>query len=319
MSSQKSKKSKGNSKGDKTPLSRIPAPIGSPFMMEQMHSIIEKVMKEKKFKDPKEMSEYLNKNLTGRPIEELLKEYPTSPKDVSRDLCYQAIDAKNPQEALKLLDKALELDPENIDALALLANFASEDDEDYAGRLEGILKCAESFLGEGYFEENKGHFWGLTETRPFMRAKQDLVFLLIRLEKKQEAIRHCEEMLELNPNDNQGIRDILLGLYLEIKNLDKARSLLVEYEEDRSAVFSWGKVLERFLSGDKSGALDALKIALTDNPFVQDYLLKKKKMPSHLPEYYSPGSKEEALVFMNCQAMAWGKNPDALRWLKASL
>ena len=199
----------------------------------------------------------------------------------------------------------------------MLASLTSEDNEDYARRLEGILKCAKSFFGEGYFQENTGHFWGLVETRPFMRSKMELIGALINLKRYKEAIRHCEEMLLLNPNDNQGIRDILLGLYLETDLLEQTRNLLKNFQDDDSAVFSWGRVLERFLSGDEPGALKALKHAHTENPFVRDYLIGKKRPPLNSPEYYSPGSKEEAYEILLDLAMAWSNHPDALSWLKS--
>lgn len=40
-----------------------------------------------------------------------------------------------------------------------------------------------------------------------------------------EAIKHYEKMLALNPNDNQGVRDPLLGLHLATDNLEKTQEL----------------------------------------------------------------------------------------------
>jgi len=315
MTFKKKKKSDQKKKSPDKPA--LPPHLSSPYFMEQFNRIIQAAIQKHGIEDPDKAIKFVNKNFVGKPIEELLKEYPPEPKELAQDLVFRATQANDKKEIHDLLNKALETDPENIDALSMLASLTAEDNEDFARRLEGILKCAKSFFGEGYFRENRGHFWGLTETRPFMRGKMHLIETLQGLDRLKDAIRHCEEMLLLNPNDNQGVRYILLGLYLETDLLDSARKLLKEYKEDCSAVFAWGHVLERFLSRDEPGALKALKNANKENPFVLDYLTGKKKPPRNAPEYFSPGSKEEAYEVLVELTMAWSKHPDALSWLKS--
>jgi len=293
----------------------LPPDMTHPYFMEKFNRIIQTALEKQGIEDPDEAIKFVNKNFTGKPIEELLKEYPPDPKDAAQDLVVRASEARNQKEMLDLLNQALEIDPENIDALTMIAFTTAEDDEDLAKRLEGILKCAESFFGKDYFQENRGHFWGLTETRPYMRTKLHLIETLLDLERIEDAIHHCEEMLLLNPNDNQGVRNILLGLYLEKDLLDSAQKLLKEFKEDSSAAFAWGHVLERFLSRDEPGALKALKNAHRDNPYVLDYLTGKKKPPRNAPEYYSPGSKEEAYEVLAELGRAIEKHPDFLFWL----
>jgi len=55
-------------------------------------------------------------------------------------------------------------------------------------------------------------------------------------------------MLDLNPNDNQGIRYFLLALYLTRGDPDGARRLFDQYDDESSALFQWSRVLERHLS-----------------------------------------------------------------------
>jgi lipopolysaccharide biosynthesis regulator YciM len=87
-----------------------------------------------------------------------------------------------------------------------------------------------------------------------MRARMDLAQLLLSTGRTQDAIRHFEALLELNPNDNQGVRDILLGCYLSCDDLTGAQRLFRDYGEDTTAMFAWGRTLERFLSDDLPGA-----------------------------------------------------------------
>ena len=122
-------------------------------------------------------------------------------------------------------------------------------------------------------------------------------------------------MLELNPNDNQGVRDPLLGLYLETGDLRGARELLDKFKEDASANFAWARVLERFLAGKRDEARAALKKARRTNRHVELYLAVRKTLPKHPPEMYSPGSEEEAALCVGYLSGAWAAHKEAVFWL----
>lgn len=116
--------------------------------------------------------------------------------------------------------------------------------------------------------------------------------------------------MEASPNG-----DVLLGCYLVRDVLEGARHLLRAYEEDASAVFHWGRVLERILSGDFKNAEQALQQARKHNRFVEPYLTGKKKLPRALPDSYSFGSDEEALICLDSLGAAWIAHPESLMWL----
>jgi len=111
------------------------------------------------------------------------------------------------------------------------------------------------------------------------------------------------------------VRDPLLGLYLSIGGIDKAHKLLSDFKADASANFAWGRVLERFLSDDLPGADAALRKARKENRFVELYLSGRKKMPKYLPNMYSPGSEEEAILCLDNMAPAWTEFHPAMVWL----
>ena len=98
-----------------------------------------------------------------------------------------------------------------------------------------------------------------------------------------------------------------------------AQKLLGKYPEEFefNAVFAWGRVLERFLSADPTGAKAALLAARKQNPHMQAYVKGHRQRPRLLPEAYGPGSKEEALCFAEALQAAWAKHPLALKWLEA--
>jgi tetratricopeptide (TPR) repeat protein len=130
-----------------------------------------------------------------------------------------------------------------------------------------------------------------------------------------DAIKIYERMLELNPNDNQGVRDPLRALYLETGNLGSARKLLTKYCDDGSASFAWSRALERFLAGASDDANAALKQARRINQHVELFLTANKALPKDLPEMYSLGSEEEAVLCINCLTGAWAAHRDAVFWM----
>jgi len=176
--------------------------------------------------------------------------------------------------------------------------------------------AGERSLGEDFFEENAGHFWGILETRPYMRARALLAESLAEAGQRDEAITHYEAMLALNPNDNQGLRYVLLGLSLETGRVDAARAIFEQYEGEGSAMFDWARVLERYLEDDEAGAAAALAEARGTNPHVEPLLTGRKRMPRQLPAYHGLGDENEAIVCVHEIGEAWKRAPGATAWLK---
>lgn len=220
------------------------------------------------------------------------------PKWRAQELAYEAMEADDPFDALRLVDEAQKLDPDCTDAQRLMVSLLPMELDNRIQLMREVVAKAEQSLGEKFIEENKGHFWGVLSTRPYMRARQELGELLTAADKLEEAIAVYERMLELNPNDNQGVRYSLVGLYLAIKRGQAASDLLSRYpgEEDYTAVFAWGRVIEHWLASRAVDAQSALLKARTVNPFVERYLAGTRKPPGRLPSSYRPGDDSEAQV-----------------------
>ena len=236
----------------------------------------------------------------------------------AQECYYDAMEAQTEQEALRLLSRALELDPGNTDAWLLMMSHTpplSADEE--IGTLRKIVAGAEERLGKQAFKDYAGHFWGYHETRPYMRARAALADALHRAGRIESAAGEVEGMLELNPGDNQGLRYRLLAFYLAVGRMDDTRGLFARYpdEFDYNTVFAWSKVLERFLSGKPEEALEELAVALKQNAFTKAYLLGHRKLPKNPPDSYAPGSKEEAACFAADLQLAWNAHPTAKKWL----
>jgi tetratricopeptide (TPR) repeat protein len=236
-------------------------------------------------------------------------------KSEAQELAFEAMEARSETVARRLAKRALRLDPDCVDALLVLADVGGRTLRARIEAVQGAVAAGRRSLGERFFKKNKGHFWMLIETRPFMRAMETLGGELFAAGLQADAIGVYAEMLELNPNDNQGVRDPLLGLYLALGDTAGAKSLLKQYKDDASACFAWGRVLERLVAGDSKGADAALAKAMRTNRFVALQLVGRVDLPDELPEMYSPGSVEEAVLCQLHLGSAWLAHPESLAWL----
>lgn len=236
-------------------------------------------------------------------------------RDEAQQIAFEAMEAETEVQARKLAKRALKLDPDCVDALVVMTELDAHSTREKLEGLQKAVAAGERALGAKFIDENEGRFWLLIETRPYMRALQSLAEGYRSQGIKQDAITLYEKMLGLNPNDNQGVRDPLLGLYLESGDLNDAALMLTKYKDDASASFAWARVLERLLSGDRDGAAAMLKKARKANPHVELFLASQKPLPENLPEMYSPGSEAEAVLCLSYLGGAWAEHADAARWL----
>ena len=232
----------------------------------------------------------------------------------AQQLVYDAWES-DADAACDLLAKATQLDPTNVDAWLGLLQMSTLPPEEQVDILRQLVARGKKNLGKD-FNEFKGHFWGVHETRPYMRARGMLAHLLVETGQWAEAIAEYEALLELNPNDNQGVRHELLPALLGLNRLEPARALLKKYNEAKfSTVFAWCAVLERWLSGAPAAAEKALAVARKQNPHMQVYIKGHRDLPRQLPDSYAMGSKEEAICFAEVLRSAWARHPQALVWL----
>ena len=203
----------------------------------------------------------------------------------AQELVYDAMEAAKPKRRLDLAWQALELEAEHADALLMVLESTGMDGEARIAALRRIVAVAAKRLGKKAFKELKPHFWGVLDTRPYMRARMQLAEELRAAGRLEEAIEEYQEMLLLNENDNLGVRYHLLPCLLALSHMDEARKLLKLHagECEWNAALAWGRVLERLLSGDEPGASKALAAARKQNPHLEVYLKGHRKLPRNLP------------------------------------
>ena len=235
----------------------------------------------------------------------------------AQDLVYKAMEAATPAKRLRLAQQALDLDPENADALLMLADASPIEGSKRIEVLRGVVAAAAKRLGSQAFKELVPHFWGSHETRPYMRAREQLAEALQAAGRLDEAVREYEEMLRLNEKDNQGKRYELLCCLLALGRLAPTQELIGRFEADLTwnVVFAWGRVLERLLAKDEAAARQALVAARKQNPHMEAFLTGRRKVPRNLPDSYSPGNADEAAGYTEPLLMAWQPHDAARAWL----
>jgi tetratricopeptide (TPR) repeat protein len=182
---------------------------------------------------------------------------------------------------------------------------------------EKAVAIARNKLGEAFFKEKTGYFWGLHETRPFMRCLKGCAECLYVLEQKEEALAIYFELLTLNPNDNQGNRDQASLYCLELNHLDKFEELQKAYEDDATAFHHFNAALHLFIKfGDNALSRATLAKAREVNKHVLQLLLTKKELPE-LPDHYGFGDKNEAVYYCTLAKEVWHSIPNATAWLEA--
>ncbi len=247
-----------------------------------------------------------------------VQETSVTPLEQAQNLIYDAWEIPDRKKRIALARKALKISPDCADAYNLLAEDKARTFEDALDLYQKGVEAGKRALGDKAFREDKGHFWGVVKTRPYMRARVGLANCLWALGKHNEAIEHFQDMLCLNPGDNQGIRYLLLDCLLECGRFDEAERLIKhkQYANDGSAawLYSWALLLFN-KEGNSTRAHKLLSEALKTNPYVPGYLLKRKLLPREIPHSFIVGDETEAICYTNDALEAWQKYPEALEWL----
>lgn len=260
-----------------------------------------------------EMNEVMRRKFCGKTPDEI-EFTPGTALEKAQDLCYQAFDARGRRQ-MQLAKQAIETCPDCADAYVILAERTG----DLQRRRDLYAKAVEAgrrALGQERFQEDVGHFWGMTDTRPYMRARFGLAQCLDTMGRTEEAAGHYQALLRLNPGDNQGVRFILVPKLIQLGHDSPALKILDEYGDSPMAAALYSRALLAFRAeGDSAAAAASLRQARQANPHVGKYLLAEAELPPGLPSSYGLGSEEEALICATELLEAWQETAGAVEWL----
>lgn len=192
----------------------------------------------------------------------------------SEDFLELAENADNEGSALKYAKKALKLDPDNLDAERMVALISAEDQIDLLDKLEHALEHGEKVMKEiGCADEDSiGSYWGITETRPYMRLKMEYMNTLKDSGMIRKAMAECEDMICLNENDNMGVRFTLMHLYAFMEEEQKALELHKKYDSYEETQMLFPLSILYFKLADMEKAFEYLKRLLAANKDTKKFL-----------------------------------------------
>ncbi len=234
------------------------------------------------------------------------------------DLVIEALGEADIERRVALARKALSLSEDCPEAYMILAEDASDCIETADQYYQQAMESARRVLGEGPFE-TPDHLWYMPEARPFLQAMLGHADSLWDMGRRDESIAQYAELLQLNPDDNQGVRYILLIRYLDVDDLQKAAEMLDRYDED-SAWWDYTRALHAWISGGDSPAARRLRgRALKTNVHLPAYLNGSRRMPKALPGHYAAGSANEAVCYAYEARNTWRAHAGAIEWLLAGV
>ncbi|MEZ5364555.1 MAG: hypothetical protein R2748_20030 [Bryobacterales bacterium] len=256
----------------------------------------------------------------SRAIEELAESALAAPDDPRKiaeaerrlDGFFEVDEAK----AAAMLTSALEIDPGCVEALTITAR-ALDDPTDATILLEAAVQVAERRLGEKMFNEMKGKFWDIPQTRPYMRA------LLALAESQMDEMDYGSgldsyfRLIDLSESDALNVRNTLTGALLAADQVERARAIAFDrFGSEDSPSLLWSRTLILYLERDFDGAADMLERARDASPDVEPYLLGELELAEEPPPIDSSVAADVADLIARDQIVAWRSRPLSLIWLK---
>ena len=199
----------------------------------------EKLLKElQRFLDSN-TDEAVDETTVNALAEQFLAEYDQKSADqkdfvpeTADDYLSLAEQAPSKKKHMEYLRKALELDPDNLDARLQMITCTTEhhlDEQRIA--LQELLGLAEQQMEEARaFREHSGQFWTAIETRPYMRVRYTYFDVLISCGMMRQAISEGQRLLELCESDNLGVRYQMMHLYVFMEDEMHALALHKQFD-----------------------------------------------------------------------------------------
>lgn len=185
--------------------------------------------------------------------------------------------------------------------------------------LRRAVELGKELLGKD-FEQNVGEFWLALETRPFMHAKAALAHALSENNELAEAAVHLSEMLQLNPNDNQGARWDLVPLLLRLELNNNVASLLDSYPDEAFALWPWARLLLAIRrQAPEAERAELLVAACRVNRAVVPFLTGERPLPNSFPDFFGFGDEHEAAIVALGLLAPWRETEGATNWLRKAL
>lgn len=268
------------------------------IMDNKLNKMLEEFFAKNDVKDIKEANEKLQEFILK--YNAGMIDYENSPLDDAYELLNKATAARNVKDAKRFAEQAYKKSKACVDAAIFLADIEENFLEKEKILNEAIEYEKKRLEKEKYFgKDNIGDFYGLFETRPYIRALYFKADLFLLEGKIGQAMNICKEILRLNEHDNTGARYVLMAIYAYFENEEEMLKLYKQYNEDNLEMLFPLFILYYKLGDDKK-AIKYLDMINKENPhFVKFFKGNIKQNDKLIPGTYSMGDSSEVLMYFD--------------------
>jgi len=163
--------------------------------------------------------------------------------------------------------------------------------------------------------------WGCLDNRPFLRAYQALGLEYLERGAVADALGVFQNILAVNPNDNQGVRALAIDCNFVLRRPDRVLEICDRYPEDGMEYVMYGRALALYQQGQHVEAEAALREAIEYLPLVAQELVKKRhRAPKDLrPDSVTIGGPDQAYYYWKEQGQHWKKTSGAIEFVAKGL
>jgi tetratricopeptide (TPR) repeat protein len=283
--------------------------------LEQKMTEFTRMIENQEFESAEEADRYLERLLRG---DEALAPDDDSPQGQAQSLISDAWDFLGAYPRVDLAREALTLWPDCADAYCILAESAAHTLRETQSLYEQAVEAGTRAMGgDEAFTQWVGQFWMVLPTRPYMRARAGLADALWMLGECDAAIAHLQDMLRLCPNDNMGLRYMLINWLLAAGRDADAGKLLDHYKRDAAATWAYSRALLAFRQKGAGRPANArLRAAEKVNEYVPDLMLGYAELPPILSPHIGLSEETEAAAYVSDSVKVWIATEGALEWME---
>lgn len=286
---------------------------------------LHRLLARQNFADADEANAFMQ-NLVGKPIPEIpLSELTES--EIVEDLVRQSERYSAPERRKVLLRLSRDY-PKSPAPWLGLCDVPENHQQHLQYAEEGIVRSV-PYNETEYKLEHAGHYWLLSETRPYIRLLSHKALALHSLRRTEESMNVLELILHLNPMDNIGVRQHLLTMLFERgqrQHLVRIEQLLEMFNDDESVEVVWSRLwyliitkspwTEISAAYEKAKACNAYVAKLINGERLEEL---DRRRTSSTSDSVLVGGVDEALYYVNSLSGFWKSWPqlaDAMRKIK---
>ncbi len=265
-------------------------------MNNKLNNMINDFLANTDAKDENELNEKLQEFIKKYNAGEI--DYENTILDEAYELLEKAENTKSKAQAIKYAKEAYETCPDCFDAILFQVHLEDNPLKRWKLLDEGLEFEKDRLEDEGYFEkDNVGHFYGIFETRPYIRglyAKADYLILDGKIKQARDV---CKEILRLNENDNTGARYLLMAIYAYFEEENDMLKLYKKYPEENLEML-FPLFILYYKQGNDKKAKEYLDRINKANPHFIKFFKGTMKENTDIPyRHYAKGDSSEVIMY----------------------